>query len=74
MWAPNYGGSVTQRQLFVAKGGSGTRGAWPGFFKRMHNSGCYWNCPDFGMTLQARNTTHLWAVWGLRDCRFATPG
>lgn len=52
------GAAATQRQLFVAKGGSGTRGAGSSAFSRgCITPGCYWNCPDFGMTLQAKHNT-----------------
>ena len=52
------GAAATRRQLFVAKGGSGTRGAGSSAFSRgCITPGCYWNCPDFGMTLQAKHNT-----------------
>lgn len=54
------GAAATQRQLFVATGGNGTRAAGSSAFSRGRiTPDCYLNCPDFGKTLQAKQNTSV---------------
>lgn len=57
MGAPYYGAAATQCQPFVAMGGNGTRAGGSSAFSRgCINPGCYLDCPDFGMILQAKQS------------------
>lgn len=60
MGAPYYGAAATQCQLFVATVGDETRTAGSSAFSRGRiTPGCYLDCPDFGMTLQAKQNTSV---------------
>lgn len=65
------GSAATQRQLFVAMGGSETRAAGSSAFSRGRiTPDCYLNCPDFGKTLQAKQNMSVGCMgpWGLPIC------
>lgn len=60
MGAPYYGAAATQCQLFVAMGGNGTRAGGSSAFSRGRiTPGCYLDCPDLGMTLQAKQNVSV---------------
>lgn len=77
MGAPYYGAAATQCQLFVAMGGNETRTAGSSAFSRGRiTPGCYLDCPDFGMTLQAKQNTSVGCIESESKVvsPFVTPG
>lgn len=73
--SPDYGAAATQCQPSVATGGNGTRAGGSSAFSRGRIiPGCYFDCPDFGMILQAKQNTSVGCTETKRVSLFATPG